>query len=124
MAGGIENLTPVRSKAEARERGRKGGIASGKARRKKRDFRQLMRLLLDMPADELEKADNREAICAAMIQKALAGDRGAAEFCRDTAGEGLKQQVEVEAEISGAIDVKISPAVAGLLARLKNGEAQ
>lgn len=111
MAGGIDNLTPVRSVGEAREKGKKGGIASGKARRKKRDFRQLMRLLLDMPADELEKADNREAICAAMIQKALAGDRGAAEFCRDTAGEGPKQQIDhtsSDGSMAGAIDVRVN----------------
>ena len=33
--GTPENLQPVRSKSEARERGRKGGIASGIARREK-----------------------------------------------------------------------------------------
>ena len=33
-----ENLHPVRSKEEARERGRQGGIVSGEARRKKKQF--------------------------------------------------------------------------------------
>ena len=45
---GIENLKPVRSKEEARERGRVGGIASGKARREKRDRKQRMAELLDL----------------------------------------------------------------------------
>ena len=45
---GIENLIPVRSKEEARERGRKGGIASGKARREKRDRKQMASDLLDL----------------------------------------------------------------------------
>ena len=45
---GIENLKPVRSKEEARERGRAGGIASGKARREKRDRKQMASDLLDL----------------------------------------------------------------------------
>ena len=45
---GIENLIPVRSKEEARERGRRGGIASGKARREKRDRKQMASDLLDL----------------------------------------------------------------------------
>ena len=44
---GIENLrTP--STEEAREIGRKGGIASGKARREKRDRKQIASELLDL----------------------------------------------------------------------------
>lgn len=33
----VENLKPVRSKEEARERGRAGGIKSGEARRRKKE---------------------------------------------------------------------------------------
>lgn len=44
-----QNLRPVRSKEEARERGRKGGIASGKARLAKKHGRELVRALLAMP---------------------------------------------------------------------------
>ena len=36
---GTKNLKPVRTKREAKERGRKGGIASGEARRAKRTFK-------------------------------------------------------------------------------------
>ena len=45
---GIENLKPVRSVEEAREKGRRGGIASGKARREKRDRKQMASDLLDL----------------------------------------------------------------------------
>ena len=45
---GIDNLIPVRSVEEAREKGRKGGIASGKARREKRDRKQMASDLLDL----------------------------------------------------------------------------
>ena len=46
---GHENLIPFsdRSKEEARESGRKGGIASGEARRAKRDMRELMKMMLE-----------------------------------------------------------------------------
>ena len=40
------NLNPARSKSEARERGRKGGIASGKARREKALLREAADLIL------------------------------------------------------------------------------
>lgn len=44
-----KNLIPnyERSPSELREMGRKGGIASGKARRCKRDLQKLARMLLD-----------------------------------------------------------------------------
>ena len=45
---GIKNLIPVQSEEEAREKGRKGGIASGKARREKRDRKQMASDLLDL----------------------------------------------------------------------------
>ncbi len=43
------NLIPntERSPEELREMGRKGGIASGKSRRRKRDLQKLARMLLD-----------------------------------------------------------------------------
>lgn len=42
-----QNLRPIRSENEAREKGKKGGIASGKARREKRDFAKTFNALLD-----------------------------------------------------------------------------
>lgn len=47
MHGGEENLVPVRTVDEARERGRNGGKASGEARRRKKSMRQLAEALLD-----------------------------------------------------------------------------
>ena len=55
---GEENLIPFseRSKAEARENGRKGGIASGKTRRKKANIRRALEtvLNLDIPDSKLK----------------------------------------------------------------------
>ena len=50
-----QNLRPVRTKEEARERGRAGGIASGKARREKANLRKLMAMMLeeDIPSGDM-----------------------------------------------------------------------
>ena len=42
-----QNLKPVKTKKEARERGRNGGIASGKARREKKTIQKILSELLD-----------------------------------------------------------------------------
>lgn len=99
---GIDNLiTP--STEEARERGRKGGIASGKARREKKLMRETLDNLLSMPLKDGELADVddirsfaaikgknisvQEAIMIAQVQKAMKGDTRAAEYVRDTIGQ-------------------------------------
>lgn len=45
-----KNLIPntERSPEELREMGRKGGIASGKSRRKKREMRKMMQMVVDL----------------------------------------------------------------------------
>lgn len=48
--GKVENLKLDLSPEEARERGRAGGKKSGEARRKKRDAKGAIRLMLEMPA--------------------------------------------------------------------------
>lgn len=95
-----KNLDPVRTKEEARERGRNGGIASGKARRKKRTMKNAAKLLLDMPIEiksveetmikmgfEEEDLTNQMAVMVAVFKKAMEGNVKAAEFLRDTAGQ-------------------------------------
>ena len=46
-----ENLKPVRTKREARERGRNGGIKSGEARRRTAALRDTMNKLLTMKVE-------------------------------------------------------------------------
>lgn len=45
-----KNLIPnhERSPSELREMGKKGGIASGKSRRRKRDLREMMQMIVDL----------------------------------------------------------------------------
>ena len=94
----VQNLIPFdqRTEEEAREAGRKGGIASGVSRRRKRDLREAAELYLSLPvADkrqlaklskagvETEDADNQMAIVAGLAMKAMRGDAKAAKLLFD-----------------------------------------
>ena len=65
---GTDNLQPVRSKEEAKERGRAGGIASGKARREQKTIADALRKVLEEPANETGLT-KREAIVARVIHR-------------------------------------------------------
>lgn len=95
-----ENLIPFseRSKKEARELGRKGGIASGKARRERKTLKEELILLL---AD----GDTQKNISVALIQQALDGNTKAFEVIRDSIGE--KQADKIEAELNNEINIVI-----------------
>ena len=85
---------------------RRGGQASGAARRRKRDMKNAARMILSLPADEQvssllsqlgipeEDQTMQVAILAAMAMKARSGDVRASEFLRDTAGENQRQKLE------------------------------
>ena len=77
---GKENLRPVSSKDEARERGRKGGLASGDARRKRKTLKE--ELLLMLEDEEVQKS-----VAVALIQEAQNGNVKAFGMLRDTIGE-------------------------------------
>jgi hypothetical protein len=73
-----ENLIPCsqRSKSEARELGRQGGIKSGETRREKADLRKLLEIAIERVqtgADGNESTTGQEII-AVLIAKALDGD--------------------------------------------------
>lgn len=106
--GTPENLHPVRSSEEAKELGRKGGIASGKARRAKRDSKEAARLILDLPVSgpnesnlkalgiDEEDFSNRVALFARAYVKAMAGDINAMRFLVEIAGETPSQMIAQE----------------------------
>ena len=89
------NLVPLQtlSEKQRKEIARKGGKASGKARREKLNFQRAAQTILE--ADFYSKDEGRvltgyEAIALKMFLKALEGNSKAAEFLRDTAGESPK----------------------------------
>lgn len=101
-----QNLKPVRTKSEARERGRAGGKASGKARRRKADFRKTLNMLLTAEIDSEEYKPLLEALgveCTlesalnmAMIKEGLAGNVKAYEAVAKYAGQRVKTDSDLE----------------------------
>ena len=111
------NMTPE----QRRENGRKGGIASGEAKRKKKAMRERLEILLELPLKsgkgaDIESIKNfaalkgknitvQDAMMIAQIQRALKGDTTAAAFVRDTAGEN--PSVNVVADVDMDLNISI-----------------
>lgn len=91
-----QNLKPLTTK-KAREIGSKGGKASAEARRKKRDLRQAIEILLetDIEGDDGQVQSGAEALAIAQFKKALKGDTRAFEVLRDTCGQKPIEKVQV-----------------------------
>lgn len=101
-----KNLIPQsdRSPEEVREMGRKGGIASGAARRRKRDMKQKLKLLLSLPAadnDRTELADmgvdpgdmdNEMVLVKALFLAAAEGDTRAFDRIQDVLGKSVARE--------------------------------
>lgn len=119
---GQENLKFIKSTEEAREKGRAGGIASGKARRRKRAMREAADLFLSLPvtdrrklkklkAKELdeEDIDQQMAMIAGLVEAAQNGDAACANVIVKLLGEALPgtdstDELEKAAEILGGVE--------------------
>lgn len=120
-----KNLIPAseRSPSEARENGRKGGIASGISRRRKRSMKEAADLYLSLPVSDKrrwnkiarkyvdpEDIDNQMAMIVGLTEAATAGDAAAARVMlqllgEDTPREDVEQdQLARAAELLGGID--------------------
>lgn len=114
MARG-DGLRPINiTSEEARERGRKGGKASGEARRRKKLFKETFEILLEMPlkggkSTDVESIKNfasmkgknisvQDAVIISILQKAMKGDIRAAEYIRDTIGQKPTDNLNIEGE--------------------------
>lgn len=101
-----ENLRPVRTTSEARERGRNGGRASGASRRRKADFRKTLNTLLTLDIDDDEWAPIlrsmgldctlETALNMAMIKEGLAGNVKAFEAVAKYAGQSPQTEADDE----------------------------
>lgn len=93
-----QNLVQNRSREEAEALSRKGGVASGRARRQKRDLRESMRKILELDISPKQKEQleslgiNSEGwslgdvVNIMAVQTAMKGNVSAMAYCRDTAG--------------------------------------
>lgn len=106
-----ENLIPnsERSPKELREQTRKGGIASGEARRRKRDLRLALEMLLekDFTDKHGQTKTGAEAITAKLFEQAMKGNVKAFETIRSTVGQDPVQKVEqvnIDAEYEQSVE--------------------
>ena len=94
-----DNLKPFDSnqnREEAKKNGRKGGIKSGEAKRRRKTMRAMLDYLLEkeLTSKNGEKATTLEAMMTAMIKQGLNGNVKAVEFIRDTTGQKPTEKVE------------------------------
>jgi len=96
MAINKQNLK-VPTSEEARRNGSKGGKASVEARKRKKELRECLEILLEreIKAKNGETLTGAEAIALKQFEKALRGDTKAFEVVRDTAGQKPVERVQM-----------------------------
>ena len=103
------NLKPFDERTEDEQRAiqRKGGIASGQARREKKELRHMLEMLLDKEYTDKKTgktATGREAITTALIGQAMKGNVKAFETIRDSIGEKPVEKVMIADVDQSVID--------------------
>ena len=127
-----KNLIPMdqRSKSEARELGRNGGIASGVSRRRKRSLKEAADLYLSLPVTDRrvwnriarkgvdpEDIDNQMAMVIGLTMAATAGDAKAAKVIVDLLGEDAHSE-------EAAVHPLVSDLVSAVKKRQEDGHAE
>lgn len=106
-----QNLIPnhERSPSEARENGKKGGIESGKSRRRKKALRLALKGVMDMPLGELapelrdgimiaakvtdEELTVADVLIGSIVRTACNGNSQMAKLLLDTIGESMEARM-------------------------------
>lgn len=83
---GYKNIKPIKSD-KASVMGSKGGVRSGEVRRERASMRKALEYLLSLPYAKNPNMNNLEAVCVAVMNKALRGDIRAMEFVFRILGE-------------------------------------
>ena len=127
-----KNLIPMdqRSKSEARELGRNGGIASGVSRRRKRSLKEAADLYLSLPVSDRrvwnkiarrgvdpDDIDNQMAMIIGLTIAATAGDAKAAKVIVDLLGEDSHSE-------EAAVHPLVSDLVTAVKKRQEDGHAE
>lgn len=108
--GNIDNLKPP-STDEARNRGQKGGIASGQSRRERKLIQEALQRALSGNYGIVDdngknkKVVGYDALALSMIQQAIGGNVKAATFIRDTIGEKPTETVNFESDTLTGIKI-------------------
>ena len=91
-----ENLVSLgdRTIEEQREIARKGGIASGKARKEKKLLKDELAIIMENV--NKDGKTYQELISTALVKEALKGNTKAYEIIRDTLGQTVTNKIEVQ----------------------------
>ncbi len=113
-----KNLIPIRSSSEAREKGRKGGIESGKSRREKKSYKKLAETMLsatitnanilaELKAYGIEETNVKAYTLLGMIKASAAGSHSAfrelLKLTEEDAPNDLSKLDEILEKIEGNI---------------------
>ena len=106
-----QNLRPCEYQL-SQEEAKKGGIASGEARRRKRDLRQALELLLEKEYKQWngETITGNEVITAKLFEQAAKGNVKAFETIRATVGQDPVQKVviaEVDQDVINEVEMAV-----------------
>ena len=112
-----QNLNPARTKSEAREKGAKGGKASGEARRVKKTLRELVELFAALGVSEETRKKMKELgipeelmtrkmqPVVALFNKANKGDVSAFNAIRDIVGEKPIDRTQLEGSFDTRLEI-------------------
>ena len=115
-----ENLIPFdkRTESEQREIRQKGGIASGKARRRKRSMKEAADLFLSLPVSDkrrlnkaarryvdVEDIDNQMLMIMGLVDAATDGDARAAKVVIDLIGESTPREDAEQGQLTRAAEL-------------------
>lgn len=95
-----ENLVSLgdRTIEEQREIARKGGIASGKARKEKKLLKDELAIIMENV--NKDGKTYQELISTALVKEALKGNTKAYEIIRDTLGQKPREEISVTGELN------------------------
>ena len=108
-------MRPVKTVKEAREKGKAGGIASGKARAEKRKWRDILSIMLSTSADDKAKEvlksfgiDNATLedviLLKGLVQPAVKGDLNAIRELKELTGNKEATEIKFDAPMGVIIE--------------------
>lgn len=117
----VDNLIPFtseQSQEEAKKNGRKGGIASGKARRKRKAIAETLNILMSQKVKEKksktklknlgissEDQDLQMLLIVSEYQRAVEGDKESRDFILKSLGENISTSDNSTGNIDGVVIV-------------------
>ena len=117
----VENLRPIKtlSREEAKKRGSKGGKASVKAKRQRKQLKELFKSMLATPIPQKdlkekiktmgfkdEEENYNTLLGMTTLNEALKGNIKAVEMIRDTIGEKPKEEVAIEVNNNASKEIE------------------